>query len=664
MCGIAAVLGEASAALHVDLEASLVRRGPEHVESIHIPASRLTLCAGVLHLRGDIMCRQPVQDLHGNVLVWNGEIFGGPMFIPVNVSDTLFLSNFLADATLGTTSSLEVVKTIQHVLRPLQGPYALCFYHHATRTFVYGRDPLGRRSLVVYNDAMNSLLIVASTAVHDRTLKPWTEVPCTGLFSICCHQYYDNATNHSFSPELTLWSASTPLQQISHCIPKNNDDNDLLLVALGCPSLPPGLDVISFDTLDPSLASSARGFLSVLSAAVGVRVASKSRPPPPYASSSFSQSPSPSMGVFFSGGLDSVVIAALAHFHLPTSEPIELFNICFDKKQVSPDRQAALIAAEELQRLYPAREWRFLEINVGYDEVTLATPHILQLMTPCETHMDFNIGTAFWFLSKGVGVMTIASNLRSRITPSSPTNATTTSFFDRDRPVFTSRNHSIEHMNNYHSDAIDNGASSNETQNIMQRILHTTSSSKTLCAASNSHRRCAKVARNCRFHMCRTCCVKVHKWGQQCMAPNAHPAQVHAARAQLMAILNVSAAILESQWHTFFPWAATEQQALPCCTEHTTTTSPCDAPPVIGTITGKTSSDVTTKTSEISDVASSFSSSSLTRLFCSTSKVLLVGIGADEQLGGNVVCIYIYICVCVCVNRGPFVCACIPMKDI
>ena len=35
------------------------------------------LSASVLHLRGDNLSKQPLQDNKGNILAWNGEIFSG-----------------------------------------------------------------------------------------------------------------------------------------------------------------------------------------------------------------------------------------------------------------------------------------------------------------------------------------------------------------------------------------------------------------------------------------------------------------------------------------------------------------------------------------------------------------------------------------------------------
>lgn len=41
--------------------------------------------------------------------------------------------------------------------------------------------------------------------------------------------------------------------------------------------------------------------------------------------------------VLFSGGIDSTVLAALAHAHVPEADPIDLVNVCFDPCE-APDR--------------------------------------------------------------------------------------------------------------------------------------------------------------------------------------------------------------------------------------------------------------------------------------------------------------------------------------
>lgn len=141
----------------------------------------------------------------------------------------------------------------------------------------------------------------------------------------------------------------------------------------------------------PSFDECVRGLLDALSAAVRVRVRSVVRPPlaspliptggcapaAPEASAAASTSESgaaeegeederaeglapAAVLVLFSGGLDSAVVARLAHDHCPPGEPIDLSSVCFANGQ-SADRVAARSAVEELRRAAPGREWRLIE---------------------------------------------------------------------------------------------------------------------------------------------------------------------------------------------------------------------------------------------------------------------------------------------------------------
>ena len=55
-----------------------------HTSSIHHEPLLLTFFGTVLHLRGDQgVTRQPIVNDHGDVLLWNGEIFGGGVEVSV-----------------------------------------------------------------------------------------------------------------------------------------------------------------------------------------------------------------------------------------------------------------------------------------------------------------------------------------------------------------------------------------------------------------------------------------------------------------------------------------------------------------------------------------------------------------------------------------------------
>ena len=68
--------------------------------------------------------------------------------------------------------------------------------------------------------------------------------------------------------------------------------------------------------------------------------------------------------ILFSGGVDSTLLAALAHEALPPGVPIDLASVCF-AGGTSPDRLSALDALEELRQLAPERQWRLIQARLG-----------------------------------------------------------------------------------------------------------------------------------------------------------------------------------------------------------------------------------------------------------------------------------------------------------
>lgn len=90
--------------------------------------------------------------------------------------------------------------------------------------------------------------------------------------------------------------------------------------------------------------------------------------------------------LLFSGGVDSMLLAALMHRCLPPHLPIDLANICFDGGR-SPDRIQGLAGLEELSRMSgPSRAWRFICVDSNLAEVDQHKWVLTRLLSSLSTH--------------------------------------------------------------------------------------------------------------------------------------------------------------------------------------------------------------------------------------------------------------------------------------
>jgi len=182
----------------IDLAALLQNRGPDAVNTHKLTIEndiKLILISSVLFIRGK-GTKQPVEDLQGNILMWNGEIFGG-LNVPTSESDTNVLMKELSEA-----------KDIVGVMQTIQGPWAFTFFQKSTSTLWFGRNFIGQRSLLLHLPNMNCpYFALSSLAFADTSLsspnsntgksekeeeeedeefdhEDWLEIPTSSLFSI------------------------------------------------------------------------------------------------------------------------------------------------------------------------------------------------------------------------------------------------------------------------------------------------------------------------------------------------------------------------------------------------------------------------------------------------------------------------------------------------
>ncbi|KAL1667660.1 asparagine synthase-domain-containing protein [Schizophyllum commune] len=394
MCGICFVLrgnetGEDGdlRMLYPLLEQANAARGPDaqRTRKVRAEHSDLTFYSSELRLRGDAPVVQPHEG-EGNILCWNGEIFNG-----LNMSATENDGVKLSEA-LGSLTSAEEVAAL---FSTLEGPYAFVYYQHQTRCIIYGRDPLGRRSLLVHAPSEERpYFILASTSAGAHLEFHFDELPTQGFFCLSLDKLHNG-------------HGSAALPPVNSILPPD----DLIR-----------LDDLASD-LPPHSVEAVDGLLHHLEDSVRRRV--YDIPPPPGAAR---------LGVLFSGGIDCTVLALLADKYTPPGEPIDLLNVAFENPRKMgagvdqnakkgskakpnkptappslrpayrvPDRVTGLEEVEELRQLRPRRLWNFVEVNVPFEETQATRATIEAIMYPCRTVMDLSLAQALYFAARGVG---------------------------------------------------------------------------------------------------------------------------------------------------------------------------------------------------------------------------------------------------------------------
>jgi asparagine synthetase B (glutamine-hydrolysing) len=164
----------------------LLNRGPDYLgqatrtvpTDAQVADVSLTFTSTVLALRGDHVAKQPFEDPESSsVLCWNGEawkIDGQP--VGGNDGEAIF-ARLTSNPGAGTHDRQSY---ILQVLRGIQGPFAFLFY--PGKCLYFGRDRLGRRSLLVSKS--ESADVVAFSSVADSLSPDWKEVAADGVYSM------------------------------------------------------------------------------------------------------------------------------------------------------------------------------------------------------------------------------------------------------------------------------------------------------------------------------------------------------------------------------------------------------------------------------------------------------------------------------------------------
>lgn len=437
MCGISALISLKTAThfvKHNSKDGLLARRGPDGFGTVQfheeVPScTPFVLCveltASVLHLRGETVVTQPLLDNQGNILLWNGEVFGGTaVHVKQGENDTHKVSSALSDMLGEMDDSGTVLELLAEFFARLQGPWSFLFWHRKSNSLFFGRDVWGRRSLLLNRQTahlkLSSVINDDSDHVSVRNdeewmgaLRQWEEIPPATVY---CLNFGYGTIRDDDEP----FENSGPLSEtesISMCVLDNTscDADKRINVPLSyktargvetcttqdCttrdfprPICPVNVvDIYAHRLLEGLLKATAKRISHVPRCSKALRGCHPKYHPA-------------SVALLFSGGLDSMVLAAATHLCIAIEEPIDLINVCFDAPaHSSPDRQTAIQGFKDLSKRFPARRWQLIRVDRDSDSLnSLDTQyHLLRLLAPCTTRMDYSIGAALWFASQAKG---------------------------------------------------------------------------------------------------------------------------------------------------------------------------------------------------------------------------------------------------------------------
>ncbi|KAK1783041.1 asparagine synthase-domain-containing protein [Copromyces sp. CBS 386.78] len=463
MCGIHAVLTPPGIThtVSADLTRCLCNRGPDYLGQVErrVTSSsssststnsdwssswdscwNLKLTSTVLALRGDHVAKQPLTENTGSVLCWNGEawrINGEP--VKGNDGEEIWrlLRGVEADvevsasvtATTAPISTEEEQKKFLDVFRAIEGPFAFVYWYEAGRKVFFGRDRLGRRSLMMKRGERTGEVVLSSVAEGLKSGDPhgnangsngWKEVEADGIYVLnlaLLPSSSDGVTPAVLEPVRMDWIEGVDPAEFVSSIGRFNK------------SLPPAAGYAPLSATSPSVAALKQQLIDSLS----LRVLNIPQPP-----NADRVAHDIRVAVLFSGGLDCTVLARLAHEVMDTEQGIDLLNVAFENPRVvaqlrkdhaknknngngngevdvdseidfyeaCPDRITGRKTFAELQRVCRGRAFRFVAVNVPYTETLSHRQQVISLIYPHNTEMDLSIGYALYFAARGHGSCT------------------------------------------------------------------------------------------------------------------------------------------------------------------------------------------------------------------------------------------------------------------
>ncbi|RKF74666.1 Asparagine synthetase domain-containing protein C4F6.11c [Golovinomyces cichoracearum] len=414
MCGIYVSLSDQTYCEPTsNLSKLICRRGPDYIghektqiQYVNRSQIYISFTSTVLGLRGEGISQQPFRsEKSGSIFCWNGEAWKiGTDCVEGNDGQIIFEKLIKASSF---ENNSDATAAVLKLLKSISGPFAFVFFDNFHNQLYYGRDRLGRRSLLYKDENKKAILELCS--ISDQNDDRWIEVEPDCIYQISMVDETNlTQSEPSDLPNSTNTSTQFQKQKWKYC------ETSSPYVSSISPSL--SLDAKSTQSLYYFLEKSLRLRTSKISIPPGTEGASNTP-----------------LAILFSGGLDCTVLARIVHDILPSNQEIDLLNVAFENPRVvqatrrtsvpgkdhhmifpedspfelCPDRKTGRRSLKELKEVCPRRTWRFVAINVPYSEYLAHKQNLIDLIYPHNTEMDLSIASALYFASRGNGLAAV-----------------------------------------------------------------------------------------------------------------------------------------------------------------------------------------------------------------------------------------------------------------
>ncbi|XP_058808676.1 asparagine synthetase domain-containing protein 1 [Phymastichus coffea] len=392
-------------------------RGPDGLNSLTQGLSEWwhgQFYASILWMQGAKPISQPLVDNDSNILLWNGDVFSGDLF-----------QEGICDSEQ-VLSKLSITNDIYSILKNIKGPFSIIYYQSSSNLLYFARDKFGRHSLLS-KITENSLFL---TSVAVKSLENIIELPAVGLYvadlnekkiKIKCLPWNKpnkrliniiNSFKENYNVDITVEIPYSVLLVENSVIDSSSTSKMGFLKYLDYFEDSNKFDeIMEYFLKQKDINQIVNDLLKLLNESVRRRVKiipDLCRNCTKLIYTNVAKCQHTKVGILYSGGLDSAILAAIAHNHVPVDETIDLINVAFEKKNNAnyevPDRKTGRQTFNELLKICSNRKFNLIEVNVSQEELQRKrSTKISDLVYPHATILDDSLACAVWFASRAKG---------------------------------------------------------------------------------------------------------------------------------------------------------------------------------------------------------------------------------------------------------------------